>query len=285
LALYLFENNEIDRAYEYINFSLEDAKFFNTRLRLAQISNILPLINTSYQIKSENQKAKLQHYLEAISILSLLLIFTLAYIYKQILTLSKARNELQKANSQLTNLNLDLKKVINQLEELNIKLSESNHIKEQYIGLFLSICSSYIDKMDILRKYVNKQLSIGKGAELYETTKSKKIIEEELKEFYDNFDNTFLHLFPNFVEEINSLLLEEETINIKKGELLNTELRIFALIRLGITDSSKIAAFLRYSVNTIYNYRVKIKNKSSVPRDDFENSVMRIGLSMKFKNN
>ena len=135
--------------------------------------------------------------------------------------------------------------------------------------------------MDSNRRFANKLITAGKVSELYETTKSKQLIENELSEFYENFDNTFLHIFPNFVYEFNKLLVKDEAIVLKKGESLNTELRIFALIRLGIEDSSRIANLLRYSVNTIYNYRAKIKNKASVPREDFENWVMKIGTYYK----
>ena len=177
--------------------------------------------------------------------------------------LSKARNELGVIN--------------NQLKSLNNELAEANHIKEEYIAHFLGICSTYIDKLESYRKMVNKKINGGQVTELLKITKSSEVLESELKEFYVNFDNTFLHLYPKFVEEFNSLLVKEERIVLKKGELLNTELRIFALIRLGIDDSSKIANLLRYSVNTIYNYRAKVKNKALGSRDDFESLVMRIG--------
>ena len=183
--------------------------------------------------------------------------------------------------NQLKELNENLNTSNEKLNSLNIELAESNHVKEQYIGNFIGICSNYIDKLDNYRRVVNKQIASHKVAELFEYTKSKSLIDDELKEFYENFDNTFLSIYPNFVEELNALLIEEEHIPLKKGELLNTELRIFALIRLGISDSSKIAGLLRYSVNTIYNYRVKIKNKSIVPREDFENLVMKIGIFTK----
>lgn len=277
LASQLYTEKDIDRAYEYVKFALEDASFFNARLRLVQVSNILPVINQAYQAKSDNQKRKLQLYLLIISVLTGFLILAVLFIYKQMKSLSKARNNLQVANQQLQALNTDLSKVNTQLKLLNLELSETNTIKEQYIGLFLSICSSYIDKLDNYRRMVNKFISSGKVSELHETTKSKQLIDKELNEFYENFDNTFLHIYPNFVEDLNTLLVDDERIVLKKGELLNTELRIFALIRLGITDSSKIASLLRYSVNTIYNYRVKIKNKASVPRDDFEKLIMKIG--------
>jgi len=276
LALRLYEENHIERAYEYVQFSLKNAKFFNTRLRMVEISNILPLINSAYEIKSKKEKENLRENLLVISLLSLSLFLTLFFINRQRKKLSATQIKLQDANYHLTTLNSSQNEFIQKLKELNIELSEANLIKEQYIGHFLNICSTYIDKLESLIKKVNKHISSGKTLELFEYTKSKSLIDHELIEFYDNFDRTFLHLFPNFVEDINSLLVDEGKIQLKKGDLLNTELRIFALIRLGITDSSKIAALLRYSVNTIYNYRVKLKNKSAVPRDEFEGYVGKI---------
>ncbi len=263
LATLLYQDGDIDRAYKYIKFSLEDANFYNARMRNIQISNTLPIIEKSYQVKSDKQKNDLRISLILISALSLLLIGTLGYIYKQMRKLAKARNELRSINSQLN--------------ALNNELAEANHIKEEYIGLFLGICSTYIDKLESYRRMVNKKITSGQIAELLNITKSAELTENELKEFYNNFDNTFLHLYPKFVEEFNALLVKEERIILKKSELLNTELRIFALIRLGIDDSSKIANLLRYSVNTIYNYRAKVKNKALGSREDFESLVMKIG--------
>ena len=191
--------------------------------------------------------------------------------------LAEARNELLLANNQLKNLNTDLNDANSQLKNLYNELSESNLVKEHYIGTFLNIHSNYIDKLDTYRKMVKKHIVAKKVSDLFERTKSTQIIDEELKLFYKNFDDTFLHIYPNFVEELNALLVEDGKVIIKNKERLNTELRIFALIRLGITDSSKIAKLLRYSVNTIYNYRVKIKNKSLGPRENFEEQIMKIG--------
>jgi len=279
LAILLFDDKEIDRAYQYIKFSLEDAHFYNARLRFIEISQILPLISEAYQIKSEKQKAKLRFYSLVITILLIFLIMALFFMYYQMKKLSNARLDLQNANTRLNDLSQDLFNVNTQLKALNHELSESNHIKEEYIGFFLNMCSTYIDKLEDYRKMVNRKVISGQYEELFAATKSTNFIDSELSEFYTNFDNTFLHLFPNFVEQFNLLLVEEERIILKVDEVLNTELRIFALIRLGITDSSKIASFLRYSVNTIYNYRTRIRNKSLVPRDDFEKFVRLIGVS------
>lgn len=279
LAIILFNEKEIDRAYQYIKFSLEDAHFYNARLRFIEISQILPLISEAYQIKSEKQKTQLRFYSIVITILLIFLILAFIFMFYQMKRLSKARLELQNVNTRLNVLSQDLSDVNKELKTLNHELSESNHIKEEYIGFFLNMCSTYIDKLEDFRKLVNRKIISGHYEELLASTKSTDFIDNELSEFYTNFDNIFLHLFPNFVEQFNSLLKEEERINLKVDELLNTELRIFALIRLGITDSSKIASFLRYSVNTIYNYRTRIRNKALVPRDDFEKLVRSIGIS------
>jgi len=279
LAIILFDKKEIDRAYKYIMFSLEDAKFYNSRLRYIEISKILPLISEAFQIKSERQRKKLTFYAIVITFLAVLLIMALLFMYFQMKRLSIARQNLQKANIQLNNLSQDLYKVNAQLKALNHELFESNHIKEEHIGFFLGLCSTYIDKLEDFRKMVHRKATSGQYEELLKLTKSTYFFDSELKEFYSNFDNTFLHLFPNFVEQFNSLLLEDETITVQSDEMLTTELRIFALIRLGITDSSRIASFLRYSVNTIYNYRTRVRNKALVPRDDFERRVRMIGLS------
>ncbi len=277
LAMVLFNENNIDDAYRYIMFSFEDAAFYNSRLRYVQISNILPLISEAYQLKTDRQKAELRRYLIIISLLSLILLIAIIAIFNQIKSMRNAKNELIKVNDRLLELNDELKTANDELNTLNHDLIESDLVKEHYIGSFLAICSDYIDKLDSFRKMVNKNIVAHKVEELYTTTKSRKLIDKEVDDFYNSFDNIFLHLFPDFVDRINALLLEDERIVLKKDEALPTEIRIFALIRLGIKDSSKIAHLLRYSVNTIYNYRVKIKNKAAVPRDDFEDYVMKIG--------
>jgi hypothetical protein len=281
LAMHLYEEKKINKAYDYIQFSLADAVFFNAPLRFVEMARILPVINEAYQLKSEKQKKLLQSYLFVISFLAVFLISSLIFIFMQMRKLSNARIELENANQQLNSLNENLSSMNRRLNELNQTLSESDHVKELYIGHFLSRCSSYIDKLESYQKMVNKFIAAKKINELFNNTKSSQLIEKELEEFYANFDTTFLTIYPDFVSQLNLLLNEDDRIVIKNGELLNTELRIFALIRLGITDSSKIASLLRYSVNTIYNYRVKIKNKASVPRDDFEERVMKIGTFSK----
>ncbi|MDD3910006.1 MAG: DUF6377 domain-containing protein [Proteiniphilum sp.] len=288
LAITLFETGNIEKAYDCIKSSMEDAMFCNARLRTYEISQILPIIDSAYQEKVRNQQSELQLFLVLVSLLSLFLIIAVIYVYRQMKKIARIRKELYQTNLKLNDLNNDLQRTVDQLNRTNRKLSdvndelsESNEIKETYIGHFLDLCSTYIDKLEKYRNTLNKKAAERKIDELFRMLKSHDMIDQELKELYKLFDNIFLHLYPNFVEEFNSLLLEEEQFNLKPNELLNVELRIFALIRLGITDSSRIANFLHYSVNTIYNYRTRVRNKAAVPRDKFESLVRKIGVIQK----
>ena len=157
-------------------------------------------------------------------------------------------------------------------------MNDSNRVKDEYIGKFLSICSDYIDKLDNYRIKVNRKLKAGQQSDLLRMTGSDQLKEDELKELFDNFDDVFLRLFPSFVEDFNALLKPGEEIVPTEKNRLNTDLRIFALIRLGIEESSKIAEFLRYSPNSIYAYRARINNKAAGNRDEFERLVKEIGM-------
>lgn len=281
LAFILYEDGDINRAYNYIKRSLEDALFCNARLRTIEISQMLPIIDKAYQLQTEAHQRDLIISLISISILSLFLIIAIFFVYRQMKKLALTRKHLSIANEQLSNLNKELSLTNEQLKATNNTLGEANIIKEEYIGRYMDQCSVYIDKLDEYRRTLNKTAVAGKIEELLLKIKSKQFIEDELKEFYDNFDSTFLQLFPTFVEEFKALLSDHEDITLKSGQLLNTELRIFALIRLGITDSVKISHFLRYSLSTIYNYRTKLRNKAIGERGKFEENVMRIGTNTK----
>lgn len=276
LAQLLYEDGDMERAYQYMRFSWNATKFYNARLRSWQSADVLSLIDKTYQAMIEKQNDRLQEYLLLITALLVLLIGALAYIYRQMKKLADARNHLQTANDQLNTLNEELRQMNKCLTSTNMELSESNQIKEEYIARFIKLCSTYINRLDAYRRMVNKKISANQIADLLKITRSQDALDEELEELYANFDTAFLHLFPDFVKKFNAMLLDNEQIILKKDELLNTELRIFALIRLGIEDSSQIAEFLRYSVNTIYNYRAKVKNKARGSREDFEDLVRKI---------
>ena len=276
LAKLLYEAGDVERAYQYMRFSWSDTKFYNARLRSWQSADVLSLIDKTYQAMIEKQNNRLELYIILISILLFLFIAALVYIYRQMKRLSVARNHLQTANDQLNKLNEDLRQMNLCLKSTNVELSESNQIKEEYIARFVKLCSTYINKLDSYRRMVSKKLSDGRIAEVLKITRSQDAMDAELEELYANFDTAFLHIFPDFVKKFNALLLPDDQIVLKRGELLNTELRIFALIRLGIEDSSQIAEFLRYSVNTIYNYRSKVKNRAGGSREEFEEQVKAI---------
>ena len=277
LAQELNSKGDLKRAYDYINFSWEISQFYKTRLRSWMNITPLSMINGNYQDIIKQQNRELLFYIVCVALLALLLVIALIYIYRQMKALSIAKKGLQEVNERLFSLNEELEEVNRHLRSTNLELSESNLIKEAYIARFFKLCSVYVDRLQAYRKLVNKKLQRGQVAELLKMTHlSNDIVTVEVQELYANFDSAFLHLFPNFVESLNALLLPDEQIVLKPDELLNTELRIFALIRLGIKDSSQIAELLHYSVNTIYNYRSRVKTKARVSRDDFEDLVAKI---------
>ncbi|MDU1890513.1 MAG: DUF6377 domain-containing protein [Dysgonomonas sp.] len=281
LANMLMQEGDINRAYRYVRFSLDNINDYNTRIRSSEILNIQAIIDKAYQKKNDEQKRQLRVFLILISILSVLLAISAFYAYKQMrkgILISKRQKE---TNLELNDLNQKLHNMNNELRKINYEVVEANHIKEEYIGYFLDQCSKYIEKLDDYRKMVNKRIQAKEIENLYKTTKNNDLKENELKELFSNFDIMFTHLFPDFIEKFNALLQDGEQIILKKGEVLNNELRIYALIRLGIDDSGKIANFLGYSVNTIYNYRTKTRNKAKISREDFEWMVKKIGTFKK----
>lgn len=271
LAFRLFQQGDIDRAYNYMSCALEDALFCNARLRTHEISLMMPIIDKAYQHQTRTKQKILTISTIVVSVLSLFFLIAIWRVYRQMKKLALARKELAQVNDHLSNLN-------NLLLENNNSLTEANVIKEEYIVKYMDQCSLYIDKMDDYRRNLQKIAITGKMEDLILKIKSKDFIEDELLEFHQNFDKTFLQLFPNFVDELNQLLVPQERIHVKQGQFLNLELRIYALIRLGINDSVKIASFLRCSTNTIYNYRTRNRNNAIGDRDSFEENVMQIGV-------
>ena len=265
LAMIMFTEGDLDRAHQYINFSYDDAKFYSSQLRFIYIANSMPLITEAYEQKNAKQKKRLQYSLIFITVLASFLWLAIFLIRTQIKRVSEARNKLKLANEKLNKSNVDLKK-------LYLELSEVDKIKVHYIGTFLNLYSEYIDKLDVYRKVVRKHLSTNRVKTLLKLSESKKIIDTELEVFNKNFDRSFLHIYPNFVSDVNLLLKPEKQIEQTDKETLNTELRILALLKLGITSSSRIAKILRYSVNTIYNYRAAIK-KAAQDKENFEKEL------------
>ncbi len=271
LAHLIYQDGDIDRSYKYIKRSLEDALFCNSRIRTYSISKMMPIIDKAYKEKEKSRKRLLIQLLVSVSLLVFLLLIAVVFVYLQMRKLSRARKELSVVNENLNLIN-------QQLTSTNEKLLESNLIKVKYIGSFVDQCSIYIDKLVDYRKLLNKTAMAGKIEDLVRTIKSKQFIEDELDAFYDNFDKAFLQLFPSFVTDFKSLLLDENYVQLKAGQLLNTELRVYALMRLGFIDVAKIAAFLRCTPSTIYNYRHKIKGVIRFSREEFEERLIQIGM-------
>lgn len=290
----LFDKGDIDRAYTYANYCLQMGQAFHNRIRVSSILSILDKIHKAYQQRNEIQQRRLFKSLGAVSILSLVLIVAVIFIYRQMKRVSQSRSCLDEANQllnehvkqlseahrKLKQANADLRSLNEELRNINDRLRESNYVKEEYIGYVFSICSTYISKLDDFRKTVNRKLKAGQVEEVKQLTEIS-VVKKELKVFYHNFDAIFLHVYPDFVSDFNGLLRPEERIVMKDGELLNTDLRIYALVRLGINDSVKIAELLHCSAQTVYNNRLKMRNRAIIPKEEFAERVKSLGKVQK----
>lgn len=265
LAGLMYAKGDIDRAYNYMKCSLEDALFCNARLMTIEASDMFLVIDQSYQQKEKLRKQMLWSFLVATGILLILLATTLIIIVRQNGRLTLAGNDLSASNRKL--------------DSSNRKLADANRIKEEYIGLYMEQYSDHLSEMTSLKNKVRKHVRGGGDVKgLMAVVDSSINTDDELRDFYSNFDATILHLFPDFPEQFDELLVPEARGIYSKTEGgLTPALRIFALIRLGIVDSMKIAQFLRYSASTIYNYRTKLRNQALGERDAFEKKVMKLG--------
>lgn len=278
VATMLFQDGDIDRAYKYLTICMDDAKECNARMRILEILDTFPIINQAYLAKKNQQQMVVLGVLVGISLLAISLLFAIRYVLKQKKVVVAAQDKLAKANGQLSEMNAQLTQYNKEITQQNLLIAENSYLKETYIARYMDQCSIYLEKMGRLRTHLSNLLSTGRTKDMAEAVKvANKEVEVALAEFYDRFDDTFIQLFPTFVEEFNALLQSGEEITPKNGHILNPELRIFALIRLGITDSVKIAQFLRYSTTTIYNYRTRVRNKARGNREELENMVMKIG--------
>lgn len=263
LAMLLYQNPEPDlvRANRYINYSMEDAMFYNNRLRMLEIAKKFPPIVNTYQDKWIEKNTVLVRAVYFISFLGILLVLAMLYIFRQLKLLRTQR-------SIVTDMN-------EQLKELNSELLKTNRTREEYVSLFIELCAAYIDKLNKYQDLVKRKVKAKQVDDLLKIANSSKMSDSDARQFFVNFDTAFLTLYPNFVSEFNMLLREGEEIVPAKGEILNTELRIYALVRLGIKDSSRIATLLFYSPQTIYNYRTTVKNKAK-NREEFEEQVKKV---------
>ncbi len=271
LARQLFmDEHDISRAFNYVRASMDDAIFYNAKLRPWQIAQFMPVIEQTY-LRRATTARRTQWILTLVILLFAgyaLIMFRRARLYA---------SQIGSKNDQIGSINDGLRRKNEELQRLNVSVSEANGVKEEYIALLLSMCSDYIEKMLKMQRRIGRRIGEGNSKMLEKELSPTALMDVEVRDFYNMFDGAFLRLYPDFVEEFNSLLRDDERIIPPSGEELNTELRIFALIRLGIDDSSKIAALLRYSVNTIYNYRAKVKNKAKCQRQEFEDRIKTIG--------
>ena len=271
LASILASEGDLNRSYQYIEQSWNCAQRFNARVLTWMISPVFTSINESYNERLRSANSKLFLLAIAVSLLALGLGFSYVLVRRKGKQLAIARANLAATNSQLEEFNT-------RLSHSNTELAEANRLKEEYIGQFFSICSEYIEKLDKYRIKVNRKLKAGQTAELLKMTASEQLHEDEQKELLANFDRIFINIFPNFIERFNALVEPDSRIQPNHGQRLTTTLRIFALIRLGIEESSRIAEFLNYPPGTIYNYRNRIKTHALCDRAEFEERVKSIGM-------
>lgn len=251
LGSYLYTRKDVDRSYTYLNEALANAVECGAPLRMLESARSLPII----------ERAKTEQTAASRRTLNIILLIMGSILVALLIITWLLRREMKR------------------MRQLQVRLSQANKTKEVYISQFLSLCSIYMDKLHQFCKIANRKISTGKVDDLYRLTKSGKFVEEQSSEFYGVFDNAFLHLYPRFPEQVNALLRADAQIELKEGELLNTDLRILAFMRLGIDESVRIAQVLNYSVNTIYAYRNRTKARA-INRDTFEADIMAIsGIS------
>lgn len=268
-----YKQGDLKRAYRYIQFSLDDANFYNTRLRNSQLAEVIPIIQKDYQVQRDTQTFRLRLGIILVSIFFVVILGTMLYVRKKKKELLLARRELMTINDELNAINREMMQKNDDLQKLTDRLTESDQIKEQYVSYFLKLCSTYIQKISEYQKLVNRKIKSGQIDDLLKMNSSNQYLLKESKEFYNKFDEAFLHIYPHFVSEFNALLKEDQRFTLKEGELLNTELRIYALIRMGIRESSQIAEFMGYTPVTIYTYRTKVKSRA-IHKESFDKDVL-----------
>jgi hypothetical protein len=261
LAELLFKKQDVKHASRYIEYAVADASFYGARLRKVQVSALLPIIESEKINTVEAQKKLLFLYAVVVTFLLLALVWLAVIILRQYKKLQTAQEAITAAHGLQ--------------QEINYKLTEANKIKEEYIGYCFQINSSYLDKIKRFKKLADQKLADNKYAEVRYLINNIDL-KEERDELFRKFDRIFLKIFPDFVTVFNSFFKEDDQIRLKDNELLNTDLRIFALMRIGVSDNVKIAQILEYSVNTIYTYKTRIKNKATIPKEAFEERLMGI---------
>lgn len=255
-------DGDLATANQYLKYSLEDAIFYNNRLRMLEISNKIPDIVLGYQDTITAQNHRLKMYVMCIGFLLAGLAIAACVIVREKKKVVASRQELSELNARLS--------------LLNGKLAQTNVSREQYVSLFMDLCAAYIEKLNRFQSTVVLKIKVRQFDDLLRVANhNARPTDAEMREIFFNFDTAFLRLYPDFIEKFNTLLRPDQAIVPKPNELLNTDLRIFALVRMGIKDSTKIATLLFYSPQTIFNHRTQIRNRA-VNRDTFEQEVMEI---------
>jgi len=261
---------------------MEDAKFYNNRLRILEISRTLPQIMNTYQATIVAKNKKLRNSVVFISLLVLALLLTAYYIYQQNRKLASRRRELASSHQKLIGMNKQLADsnkthaaLNQQLKELNLQLINTNKRREGLASIFIDLCAQYIDKLGMYQTLVKRKIKANQAQELLQTISSTRISEQDASTFLHRFDKAFLDLYPTFVEEFNALLTDDGQIVLKSPNTLTTELRTFALIRLGVKNTADIAGLLFLSPQTIYNCRSVMKNRAR-RREMFDDDVQRL---------
>lgn len=280
LAQELYERGDIERAYKYLICSMEDANQCKAMLRALEVSKIFPIIDRQYKQDEARQHRNERIFTIVLAALIVVLCIVVFYLRKQMKKLHASRRELSLSNQQQAKTNEKLQQTLAQLQSTNETLQETfaalqltDKVKEEYIARYLNRCRDYLDTMQANQRVLHRLFKERRMDELGAQLKSDATIREEQDKFYADFDAAFLTLFPDFIDKFNALLKPEEKLQPKHEGQLNTELRIFALIRLGITDTQRIAHFLNFSVATVYSYRSKIRNKANGAPTNFEEMV------------
>ena len=269
LSSILLERGEYSKAYNYLQQASDDAKNYGSRLRSLQVARMSPLITRAYDMERSATEYRTRMLLVVISVIVLLLVGTIAYI----LSLVKKR---RLSNEKISRMNTELTSHNEQMRQMNSQMKESNRIKDEYIGRFLELSSNMIHRGEEHMKHLNRLARDRKLEDLYAELKSPKSTNEGIRLFHQNFDTAFLNIYPNFIEEVNHLMTDGNQFDVSsESARLTTELRVLALIRLGISDNQAIADILRSSITTIYTYRSKLKSRAQ-KKDTFEDDVRRI---------
>ena len=260
LAMHLFQKDErnAERASRYLYFSLDDAKFYHNKLRILGISEKLPGIMAVYERQLYHSKQVRTHQNYLLGVLAVVLLCALVVILRQNKKLNKKEREVSRQNNLLT--------------QMNLQLTQANSRREKYMRLFMDLCALYIGKLNNYQKLVVRKIKAHQEGELVQRANSTKLADNEAIEFYSRFDKAFLELFPSFVEQFNALLRDGKKVEVSNKGGLTTELRIYALVRLGVGESVEIATLLFYSPQTIYNYRTAMR-KRAINSDTFEDDV------------